>query len=164
MKSIKHPYQTYLALFAVGLLSAACGGSSDSRQGDNRYFTADDDQGGLNLPPGLQAYVIAEDIGKARHVAINDQGDIYVKLREPHENGGGIAALRDTDGDGRADEIKYFGDFGGTGIAFYNGFLYATNDSTVFRYVFDKDSLLPRNATSPDTIVSGFPNQQSHAA
>lgn len=163
MKLILHRYLVYLVFLTCGFLLTACGGGSETEVEENTYFKADEEQGGLNLAPGMQAYVIAEDIGKGRHLAVNEQGDIYLKLREPHEKGG-IVALRDTDGDGRADEIEYFGDYGGTGMAFYNGFLYASNDSTVFRYSFEGTSLLPINATSPDTIVSGFNSQTSHAS
>lgn len=150
-----------IGLLPLGLYN--CGGPSETKEESTPYFTADDDQGGLNLAPGMQAYVIAEDLGKGRHVAVNDRGDIYLNLREPHEKGG-IVALRDNDGDGRADQIEYFGDFGGTGMAFYKGDLYASNDSMVFRYTFSQGNLLPNNAASPDTIVYGLPNQTSHAA
>jgi glucose/arabinose dehydrogenase len=149
------------AFFSAWLLSG-CGGPTETAT-ETPYFTADEGQGGLNLGSGFQSYVIAEDLGRARHLAVNDNGDIYVNLREANDEGG-IAALRDTDEDGRADEVQYFGDFGGTGMAFYNGNLYASNDSTVFRFSFSEGKLLPDNATSPDTIVSGFPVQTSHAA
>ncbi|MEX2591128.1 MAG: PQQ-dependent sugar dehydrogenase [Anditalea sp.] len=163
MKNLNYHYLFYMVFLTWGMILTGCGGAPESEEEETPYFTADEDQGGLKLAPGMQAYVIADDIGRGRHVAVNEQGDIYVNLREPHEKGG-IAALRDTDGDGRADEIEYFGDFGGTGMAFYKGYLYASNDSTVFRFSFDGGSLLPENATSPDTIVSGFPSQSSHAS
>ena len=159
MKNLKFQH-LFQALF-IGLILAGCGGAVEEEE--NPYFTADEDQGGLNLAPGMQAYVIAEDLGRGRHLAVNDNGDIYMNLRAPNDQGG-IVALRDTDGDGRADETQYFGDFGGTGMAFYNGYLYATNDSTVFRFSFSGGNLLPTNATAPDTIVSGLPVQTSHAA
>ncbi|MFC4871654.1 PQQ-dependent sugar dehydrogenase [Negadavirga shengliensis] len=159
--------RTFLYLLAafviLNVVFTSCERPSESRGKENPYFTADEDQGGLNLAPGMKAYVIAEDLGRGRHVAVNGNGDIYLNLREPHEKGG-IAALRDTDGDGRADEIEYFADFGGTGIAFYNGHLYASNDSTVFRFSFSNGNLLPDNAAAPDTVVSGLPLQTAHAA
>ncbi|WP_162340571.1 PQQ-dependent sugar dehydrogenase [Cyclobacterium salsum] len=151
----------YTCLMAV-LVMAACGSPTEQTETPSPYFTADEDQGGLNLGAGLQAYVVAEDLGRGRHLAVNENGDIYMNLREATEEGG-IVALRDTDGDGRADDIQYFGDFGGTGMAFYKGNLYASNDSTVFRFTFSGDNLIPDNATAPDTIVSGLPVQTSHA-
>jgi glucose/arabinose dehydrogenase len=163
MENLNYRSLFYLAFLSLGLILTGCGGASESEEEDNPYFTADEDQGGLSLAPGMKAYFIAEDIGRGRHLAVNENGDIYVKLREPHDKGG-IVALRDTDGDGRADETEYFGDYGGTGMAFYNEHLYASNDSAVFRYSFAGGNLLPDNAASPDTIVSGFPSQTSHAA
>ncbi|WP_373494547.1 sorbosone dehydrogenase family protein [Aquiflexum sp.] len=163
MENLTYRSLIYLVLLTFGLFLTGCGGASESEEEDNPYLTADEDQGGLSLAPGMKAYVIAEDIGRGRHLAVNEQGDIYVKLRERHAEGG-IVALRDTDGDGRADEKTYFGDYGGTGMAFYKGYLYASNDSVVFRYSFSNGNLLPDNSASPDTIVSGLPKQTSHAA
>src|SRR5690554_1070571 len=163
MKDFSYPILFYMLFLAVSLIFVGCGAPSEEQEEDNPYFKADEDQGGLSLAPGMQAYVIAEDLGRARHVAVNGQGDIYVNLREPIEQGG-IVALRDTTGDGRADQIEYFSDFGGTGMVFYNGNLYASNDSTVFRFTFSNGNLLPDNAASPDTIVSGFIPQTAHSA
>lgn len=159
---MNYTHYLYTGLTAV-MLVAACSSPTEQSEEISPYFTADEDKGGLNLGPGLQAYVVAEDLGRGRHLAVNENGDIYMNLREATDDGG-IVALRDTDGDGRADDIQYFGDFGGTGMAFYNGHLYASNDSTVFRFSFSGDNLLPDNASSPDTIVSGLPVQTSHAA
>lgn len=152
-----------ISLFiVVGAMVFGCGEQSEKEE-ITAYFTADDDHGGLNLAPGMKAYVIADDLGRGRHVAVNDNGDIYMNLREPNDKGG-IVALRDTNGDGRADEIEYFGDFGGTGMAFYKGNLYASNDSAIFRFTISQGNLVPDNAAAPDTIVSGLPQQTSHAA
>ncbi|MEJ7682382.1 MAG: hypothetical protein WKG06_31930 [Segetibacter sp.] len=41
----------------------------------------DPGNGGLYLPTGFEAVVVADSIGPARHIAVNDNGDIYVKLR-----------------------------------------------------------------------------------
>ena len=41
---------------------------------------ADADNGGLSLPKNFEALVVVDSIGPARHLAVNDNGDIYVKL------------------------------------------------------------------------------------
>ena len=41
----------------------------------------DPDNGGLFLPGNFEAVVVVDSIGGARHLAVNDNGDIYVKLR-----------------------------------------------------------------------------------
>src|SRR5262245_51671411 len=88
--------------------------------------TPDPDNGAIALPPGFRALVVADNlvVGKKvnnsterlRGIAIADNGDIYAKGRY-----GNIFALRDTNGDGRVDEIKEFGPGdGGTHIMFHD--------------------------------------------
>ena len=36
------------------------------------------DNGGLSLPDKFEAVVVVDSIGKARHLAVNENGDIYV--------------------------------------------------------------------------------------
>ena len=62
--------------------------------------TGDKDNGGLILPGGFEAVVVIDSVrGAARHIAVNDNGDIYVKLRFPTAEAGN-AAIRDEDNDG----------------------------------------------------------------
>ena len=65
----------------------------------------DSTNGGMTLPEGFHAVVVASHIGAARHVVVRDNGDLYIALNAVH-NGGSIAALRDTSGDGVADVIQ----------------------------------------------------------
>ena len=73
------------------------------------------DNAGITLPDGFCAVLVADELGRARHLDVTEDGDVYVALREG-ENGS-IIALRDKDGDGRADERAQFGDHYGTGIS-----------------------------------------------
>ena len=66
------------------------------------------------LPEGFSAVVVTDAIGQGRHLAVNSNGDIYVSLNHL-KNKCGIAALRNTNKDGKADIIKYFGKYSGTG-------------------------------------------------
>jgi hypothetical protein len=69
-------------------------------------------------------------------------------------------ALRDTNGDGRADVRERFGDSGGTGIQIYNNYLYVSRDDAVVRFPM-KDGQL--SAAGPaEVVVSGFPQQRVH--
>ena len=63
---------------------------------------ADNDNGGLFLPDGFGALVVADSVGPTRHLAVNDNGDIYVKSRLIDGDSGNFA-LRDTNHDGKAD-------------------------------------------------------------
>lgn len=121
----------------------------------------DDDDGGLKLPEGFCALVVADRLGRARHLAVDADGDVYVALREAAP-GGGTLALRDGDGDGRADVVKAFGDHPGTGIAIAGDELYVASDTAVHRYRLPEATLVPEGP--PETVVAGFPRQRQHAA
>src|SRR2546423_14313904 len=70
----------------------------------------DADNGGLFLPDGFGALVVADSVGPTRHLAVNDNGDIYVKLRIAKGDAGNVA-LRDTNKDGKVDIYQRFGDY-----------------------------------------------------
>src|SRR5436189_108462 len=70
-------------------------------------------------------------------------------------SGGGILALRDTTGDGKADVRQELGSDGGTGIALGRGVLYFSTASTVYRYAMRAGSLTPLGP--PDVIVKDLP-------
>ena len=62
----------------------------------------DPDDGAILLPPGFRALVVADDLGPLRFLTVAANGDVYVKMRD-----GGIIALRDGDGDGRAERREH---------------------------------------------------------
>ena len=76
------------------------------------------------------------------------------------KNGTGIVRLRDKNGDGKADEVKNFGDFPGTGIAVKNNFLYASSDDAIFRYKLENNEI----TNAPEKIVQGLMNKRQHAS
>lgn len=116
---------------------------------------ADADNGGLKLPPGFRAVVVAEGLGEVRFVAVAPNGDIYGKIHN-----GGLVALRDADGDGRAEVKEKFGSGSGSGIAVHDGWLYYSTNSAVYRYRLEPGQLVP--AGEPETIVSGLPDRREH--
>ena len=96
------------------------------------------DNGGLFLPGNFEAVVVADSIGPARHIAVNDNGDIYVKLRFSKVGEGGNVALRDSTNDGKADIIKRFGDYDNkgslaNGMRIHNGYLYFSSELVLYR-------------------------------
>ena len=114
----------------------------------------------LMLPANFAVTIVADSTPKpARHIAVRDNGDIYIKSRS--DKNSSIIALRDSDGDGKADIQEGFGKYGGTGIGIHDGYLYASSNTEVFRYKLNEDALLPD--TIRETIVSGFPEQGQHA-
>lgn len=110
---------------------------------------ADPDNGGLFLPKGFEALVVTDSIGRARHLAVNDNGDIYVKLSSSDSLRGGNIALRDTNGDGKADIIQKFGTEGsqrtsyGTGMLIHNNYLYYSSATTLYRQKLSDGELIP---------------------
>src|SRR5262249_2118374 len=92
----------------------------------------DPDNGGIKLPPGFCALVVAENLGTLRHITVAPNGDVYVALRRPKN--GAVLVLRDSKGTGRLDVVEGFGDQGATGIAIRNGYLYIATPVSVLRY------------------------------
>jgi glucose/arabinose dehydrogenase/mono/diheme cytochrome c family protein len=131
------------------------------------------DNGGITLPAGFCATVFADHIGHARQMVFGPNGVLYVNTwsgtyyrNDKPPPGGFLVALQDTKGEGRADMVKRFGpgadsgNAGGTGIALYNGALYAETNDRIVRYA------LPAGATTPDAppevVVSGLPLTGDH--
>jgi glucose/arabinose dehydrogenase/mono/diheme cytochrome c family protein len=108
----------------------------------------DPDNGGLYLPENFEAIVVIDSLeGRARHIAVNDNGDIYVKSRFSKPDGRNVA-LRDTDGDGKADVIEKFGKYEkersyGTAMRIHNGYLYFSSELIVYRYKLSQGKLVP---------------------
>jgi glucose/arabinose dehydrogenase len=148
-----------LSILAIIAMSAglAAGGQSGRRQP-----ACDPDNGGITLPEGFCAVVVADGLGPARHLTVAPNGDLFVALRNTREAKGGIVALRDTDGDGKADVRERFGEDGGTGIALRRGYLYFARDTAVVRYPLKPGELKP--AGPVEVVVGGFPDQRAHAA
>lgn len=155
----------YQILVAALLLPswAACTGPAEApsgSEGEAPAETATSANNEIELPDGFKMTVFAEELGRGRHLTVRDNGDVYLALRSLEE-GHGIVALRDEDGDGRSDRIERFGDYPGTGIEVHGDYLYFGSDSTVYRYPLREGELVPD--LEPEVIVEGFPEQRQHA-
>ena len=128
----------------------------------NRLPACDSDNGGLTLPPGFCAVVVADNVGAPRHLAVAPNGDLFVALENRRGGPGGVLALRDTTGDGRADVEAHFGTAGGTGIALSAGGLYFATRSTVLRYPMRAGQLTPIG--EPQVIARDLPSDGNHTA
>lgn len=123
----------------------------------------DRDQGGIQLPDDFGAIVVADTLGNSRHLVVNTNGDIYVRLSRSN-TGKGIVALRDTSGDGRADITEYFVDNSyGTEVRLYNNHLYFSSNKEIMRSAMRDGELVPDSQV--DTIVT-FPDStlQGHSS
>jgi glucose/arabinose dehydrogenase len=126
----------------------------------------DPDNGGLKLPQGFCALVVATDVGPARHIAVASNGDLYVATesrgggRGAPETGGGVVALRDANGDGKFEVKEQIGSGSTTGVGLRNGYLYLAHFNTVERFKMTAGQLKP---TGPaETIVSGLVGERQH--
>lgn len=158
MKKIFHCLSMGLIMVSMTYLTAF---ASDSlKVTSTAGIVADVDNAGLKLPVGFGALRVAENAGRPRHIAVTAQGNIYVKLARL-SNGKGIMRLRDTNGDGKADDTLRFGNYIGTGISIKNNYLYASSDEEVFRYQLDaKGEVI--NPDQPEKIVTGLINRRQH--
>ncbi|MCC2545316.1 PQQ-dependent sugar dehydrogenase [Hymenobacter sp. BT175] len=121
---------------------------------------ADPDNAGLKLPAGFGALKVAETGGRARHLTVTPQGNIYVKLNRPNADGKGILMLRPSSG-GKAEVAGSLGNYGGTGIYSTKDYLYASSDEAVFRYKLNAQGEVESPA-QPEKIVTGLINRKQH--
>lgn len=139
-------YTLNALLIFISLTAMTLAGCQTAEQ--DLFPPGDPDNGGLLLPDGFDAVVVADSIGRARHLAVNKNGDIYVKLRVPAPKG--LAALRDTNNNGKADKIEIFGDYPdegnyGTAMRIYNDYLYFSTAGEVYRSKLTPDKLVPES-------------------
>ncbi|MEX0691807.1 MAG: PQQ-dependent sugar dehydrogenase [Gemmatimonadales bacterium] len=127
----------------------------------------DMDNAGLTLPPGFCAQVVADGLGRARHMAVAPNGDVFVAVPgTPNEaDRTGVWVLRDTNGDGRADVRERL-------IAVPNaydvavvvsgeqGWLYYSTTHSVVRHAWRPGQLTVGQA---ETVVSDLTDRRQHA-
>ena len=111
--------------------------------------------GGLFLPDGFSAMVVADSVGLTRHFAVNDNGDIYMKLRITNSEPGNMA-MRDTNRDGKMDLFQAFGDYPNDGsfateMRIHNGYLYFSSEQVVYRQKLTAGKLVPDG--KPEVLV-----------
>jgi glucose/arabinose dehydrogenase len=122
----------------------------------------DADNGGLTLPQGFCAAVVATDVGRARHLVVAPNGDVFASTQTGRGgSGGGIVALRDTDNDGKLDKRETFGAGSATGVALRNGYIYYATTNSIVRYKLAPGELKP--AGSPEVIADELTDRRQHA-
>jgi glucose/arabinose dehydrogenase len=144
---------TSIAAVVFGLVG--CGGTDQG--GTTRDSAA---AVGITLPEGFTATIFADNLDRPRHIAVRDNGDVYVALRSgrqqivPENSEGGVAALRDTNGDGRSDRMERFGRGDvDTGLAIHDGYVYFSSATAVYALPLTND-LQPSG--EPELVVTGF--------
>lgn len=117
---------------------------------------------GIRLPVGFKATIFANKVGQVRHVVAAKSGWVYGALRR-RVKGRGAVALYDRDGDGVADERRYFAKgIRGTGLGIYDGHLYFGTDVSILRWKLPAAGGVPEG--KPELIAYGFGEKRQHAA
>ena len=108
----------------------------------------------LTTPEGFTVQKFAEGLGKPRMMVVRDDSTVYVTRRA-----GDVLMLRDTDGDGQADEQKTVWRKDQVhGIALQNDQLYLTTVNEVFRADFRADGTLKE----PKQLMKDLPDGGQH--
>jgi glucose/arabinose dehydrogenase len=118
-------------------------------------IACDADNGGITLPSGFCALVVANNLGEARHATVAPNGDLYVALMN-----GGVVGLHDSKGDGHFDVVEKFGQGSATGIEYRGGYLWVAHLNSVDRYKMTAGQLKPSGA--PEIVASGLEGVQEH--
>lgn len=138
-------------VFLVISMLFACTHSKDNSLSlKNPSILPSYNNGGIILPENFAATVVVDTLSRGRHLIVNDNGDIFAHLARPF-NGFGIVALRDNNGDGRADTIVGFKEYTGTGIEIHKEHLYYSTRDRVYRSPLVEGQLLP--SQEMDTIA-----------
>lgn len=112
----------------------------------------------IKLPPGFDIAVYADNVPNARSMTLGSGGTLFVGTRKA----GNVYAVRDRDGDARADEVFTVasGLNMSNGVAFRDGALYVAEVNRVLRYD-DIESRLADPPT-PSVVNDGFPRDPHH--
>lgn len=112
-------------------------------------------QGRLNVTDGFKIEVIAEGLGNPRDLEFSPEGALLVSV--PNE-GKVIALLEKALNEYQRKDVA-IGLNNPHGIAFYNGKLYVAEETSVSRYMWDKERLL---ATKEKTLFALPPSEGGH--
>lgn len=144
-------------VIAVSLLAGMTGPLAAQRASGP---ACDELNAGVALPSGFCTTIFADSVGAARHLVVAPNGDVFIAIGNGRGGRGGVLALRDTDGDGKADLKERWGENGGNGIALRGNNLYFATNDAVLRYNIRTGELKPAGA--PDTLVRELPAVRSH--
>jgi glucose/arabinose dehydrogenase len=127
------------ALFVLAATSCRHSGSSTTSECD----------ASIKVPAGFCATVVTDAVGRARHIAVRGNGDIFVARIASRRDSGGLSTVR-----GETVENFFASPVHGLAMA-SDSTLYASTAHEILRFRFKGDSLAPRK--NVDTIVTGLP-------
>ena len=110
----------------------------------------------LKVPAGFTVGIAATGLGKPRMMAVGSDGALYVTRRDA----GDVLMLKDTDGDGRMEELKtVVSQFSGVhGIALKDGWMYLISNR-----ILQRGKLMPDGMVGKlDTLIKDLPDAGQH--
>lgn len=107
----------------------------------------------LAVPKGFTSNLFADDVEGARWMTVAPNGDVFVA----RSHSGTISVLRDTNGDGKADQKQVFasGFARPHGLAFHDGALYVGDTQAVWRLEYKTGALKAGKKTRVTTESFG---------
>ena len=167
------PTSSCIAAIAVLLIALSSTPGQDGQAGAAANAPeCPEDAGGIVVPRGFCATVFADVPGNVRHIVATPDSTLYANTwtgpyyPDAPPPGGFVVALKDQNGDGKADITKRFGPSfaeggrGGTGIGLYRNWIYAEHNDAIVRYEMKPGDIVPSG--NPETIVSGVPVDGEH--
>jgi glucose/arabinose dehydrogenase len=130
-------------LLAAGalLVAAACKNSGPK--------TADGCDASIKVSDGFCATLVTDAVGRARHIAVRGNGDLFVARIASRRDSGGVSTVRGT-------TVENFFSSPVHGLAMASdSTLYVSTRHEILRFRFKGDSIAPRKTI--DTIVTGLP-------
>ncbi len=111
----------------------------------------------IQLPPGFEANVFAQDLSGPRFIAFGPDGTLFVADRGNNR----IVALPDADGDGQADEVRVFAE--GLeqphSLAYHDGAWYVGVPSGIVRLT---DTNEDGRADNQEIMIDNYPTEGAH--
>ncbi len=112
----------------------------------------------IKLPPGFEISVFAEDLPNARSLRLTPGGTLFVGTRRA----GNVYAVRDTDGDHKADAVYTIAEGLNmpNGVAFRDGALYVAEVNRILRY--DDIEAHLDDPPEPVVVYDDLPSDRHH--
>lgn len=144
-----------ILIFTLLALAASCAPQRNKAGGGTQTSLPLDK---IKLPPGFQIQLWAENVKNARSLCLSPSGTLFVGTRDA----GNVYALKDTDGDFKADQ-RYTLATGlnmPNGVAFKNGSLYVADVNRILR--FDDIEKNLANPGTPVVVYDQYPTETHH--
>ncbi len=147
----------FFPLLLLGILALACSitvNKKPKKQPSASELPLDK----IKLPPGFEISVFADKVTNARSMCLSPGGTLFVGTRKD----GRVYAIRDEDGDYRADKTYVLDQelFMPNGVAFRNGSLYVAEVNRILRYDNIESQL--DNPPEPVVVYDKYPDDKWH--